>query len=393
MAAQAAVDLTFFATFFTSLDDVLKAFVHEGVVNMSNYVKTAVRPFGIFVLIITAIELMWAPFAGAFVKYGKTLALIAFVSNVALIPANYNAIIGDFLLALPDDLLTAMDPQGVGAGGEVISNIGQYLDAKIGRILNGIIRMWGRVGMTDFGGALLSIVMFVICCLLAVNAVVAITVGKVGMALVVAIGPLVVLSLISTASRDFFTKWISYAMMLAMLQLLIGGVLLISDKVLTTYGAVFMGEANPTNMAGMFAPAVAMFVLTYIFSQLPSIASSITGGIGIATGNFAWDTMNRERSMPKRSGGGGSGGGTVSKNSGGGGGQAPAGGGTVSEGSGSQAQNAIMRAQRTQAQGDKSPPKDAPQSPAQRSSGSAAAWNKMQAEIKKLENDDKGNKK
>lgn len=91
MAAQAAVDLTFFATFFTSLDDVLKAFVHEGVVNMSNYVKTAVRPFGIFVLIITAIELMWAPFAGAFVKYGKTLALIAFVSNVALIPANYNA--------------------------------------------------------------------------------------------------------------------------------------------------------------------------------------------------------------------------------------------------------------------------------------------------------------
>lgn len=375
MAAQAAVDLSFFATFFGSLDEVLNAFAHQGVENMSKYVTTAVRLFGVFVLIAAAIDLAWAPFPQAFVKYGKTFVLIAFVSNVALIPANYNTLIGDFLMKLPDDLLTAMDPQD----NATVGNIGQYLDEKIGRILNGIIRMWGRVGMTDFGGALLSVIMFVICCLLAVNAVVAITVGKVGIALVVAVGPLVVLSLISKASRDFFTKWISYAMMLAMLQLLIGGVLLISDKVLTTYGAVFMGEANPTNMAGMFAPAVAMFVLTYIFSQLPSIASSITGGIGISAGNFAWDTMNRERSMPKRSGG-------ANYSSGGNGDSNAANGGTVREGSSGQAQNAIMRAQRTQRAATTQ--KDAPKPPPQRTSSSAEALAKLQTEMRRQNNED-----
>jgi type IV secretion system protein VirB6 len=324
--------LEFFATFFASLDTVLTGFVAQAVQNMAQYVSTAIRIYGIVVLILAAIQLVWAPLPTAITKYGQTLFLIALLGNVATVPATYNSVIGTHLMRLPDDLLTALDPQGMGSAGD----IGRYLDLKIGSMIQGVLNMWGACSWANFGGILLSLSMFGLLCMLSVAMVISITVGKVGIALVVAIGPLMIISLISEKSRDFFSKWLSYALMFAVLQLLIGGVMLIADQILTVYGAVLnptTGNPSPQNLGGMFAPATAMLVLTYLFSQLPQMASSLTGGIGISAGNLAWDTLNRQRGF-----GGGDNNRPNSK-------PTPTGGGSVSAGSNvdPRAANAVMR--------------------------------------------------
>lgn len=296
------VTLEFFQNFFGTLNHVLTLFVSEAVENLSRYISTSVRVFGIIVLILGAIDLFYAPFTQAVTRYLKIFFLIALVSNIATVPANYNSLIAVHLMALPDDLLTALDPQGMGSAGD----IGIYLDKKIGSMLQGIVNMWGACGWGDIGGFLLSLSMFGLLCMLSVSMVISITIGKVGIALVVAAGPLMILGLISPWSRAFFTRWISFALMFAVLQLLIGGVMLIAAEVLRVYAEVLNpaggNPPSPQNLGGMFAPAVAMFVLTYLFVQLPQMASSLTGGIGLAAGNAAWDIASRQRSF----GGGGS---------------------------------------------------------------------------------------
>ena len=49
-------------------------------------------------------------------------------------------------------------------------------------------------------------------------------------------------------------------------------------------------DSKPTaiDFTQLSAPAIIMGICAYIFGQLPSMASSVSGGIGLSVGNSAW---------------------------------------------------------------------------------------------------------
>jgi len=380
-----------FVDVFDTVTTTLTTFEAQAVSNLATYLTTFARTAAIIVVMLLGLSyLQWVPINIAALKLVKTLAIIAVVFLFALSVDNYNAYIGNHLMQLPDDLLQAIMPAGSGD----TMTIGRYLDETVTNLGDGIGKIWKTGTFRNaYGPSLLACVLFLLLCLLGAAAMVTILFAKIGISLVVAIGPLFVLALISPHTREFFTKWLSYALQMAILQVLIGGVILIARSVLDVYILQLTEPAGTiANSPGaVIAPAIVMLVIAAMFAQLPNIASSLAGGIGLSSGvtpgGIAGAAMRGLSKLFQKDKDKNSGGAPASAG-------AAAGGGSVSEGSGGQAQNAIMRAQRTQAQGDKSPPKDAPQAPAQRSSASAAAFAKMQADMKKQHNDNNnGDKK
>jgi type IV secretion system protein VirB6 len=282
--------MEFFAPFFASLDSTLLEFVNSSVAGLSQYVTAAIRVFGIITLILIGIQGLWSPFQYSASKYFGTVFMVALIGNIATVPATYNAYLGDHLLALPDDLfiaIAATDSQGNTYTDT--NSIGVFFDRSVSSVLDGVSKIWHLGGLTDIGPILIAAVLFVFLVWLGAAATVTILVAKIGISIMVAVGPLMILSLIHPITRDFFFKWLSYSLHFALLQLLIGAAVVLTHNVMSTYMEAIISDATPANeIIPMMAPAIAMMTLAYIFGQLPSMASSIMGGIGLNSGNMAW---------------------------------------------------------------------------------------------------------
>jgi type IV secretion system protein VirB6 len=283
--------MQFFDPFFASFDSSILTFVNASVTNLTQYASVALRTFAVIALILVGIQGLWAPFNHAIAKYFGTLLVIALISGIATVPAQYNAYLGDFLLGLPDDMFLALG--ATDANGNVYdsaTSIGAFLDTHFERMMDGIAVIWRAGGWTNAGPALLAALLFVFMAWFGAAATVTIMIGKIGIGIMVAIGPVMILTLIHPSTRDFFFKWLSYSLHFSLLQLMIGGTLLLSDTILNTYMRALTDTAAvvPNDITSFMAPAIAMFTLAYLFSQLPSMASSIMGGIGLSSGNMAW---------------------------------------------------------------------------------------------------------
>jgi len=386
--------MVFFGPFFTNLDGALETFVETAANNLVPYLNTATTLAATIVLILFGLQLSLAATEIPIRKLLGLFLTIAVVSLLATVPGNYLEYIGQYLMGLPSDVAVAVT-------GPPAVDIGSYMDTTFGAILEGVALIYKKGGIADMGILFAGLLLYLAVCALLVSATIAICIGKVGLALVVALGPIFIFFLLTPWTKDFFTRWLSYALQFTVLQALIGGTLLIAQTLIDKYVLVLRTPTWEFNdLMPILSPIIIMLVLTYLFGQLPSMASSLTGGIGLAMGNAAWSGVTKAAGAGgwlMRKGAGAAGRGIAAAGNAGanwGLGQLGMGGNAVSQGgaensvsqggSGAQAQNAIMRGQRTQGNGG--PPKDAPRTPAQRSSASAIAFAKMQEEMKKQNN-------
>jgi type IV secretion system protein VirB6 len=110
---------------------------------------------------------------------------------------------------------------------------------------------------------------------------------------VVAVGPLMVLGILFRATQEYFTKWVSYAVQFAVLAMFVGGVAGITSGILDHYIAALETPGDTVDLNTLLAPVIILLILAWIFGQLPNMASSLSGGIGLAVGNTAWNGIRR----------------------------------------------------------------------------------------------------
>lgn len=387
--------MIFFAPLFRDIDSALTTFVDTAATNIATYVNLTTTIAATITMIFIGLQMSHAATEIPIRKLLITFVTIALVSGIAGVPANYHEYVSQYLMALPADFAA-----GVSGNNDLANaNIGSYLDNTIGEIGHGIAMIFKQGGLTDLGPCFVGALLFIICCLLAVAATISICIGKVGLALVVALGPFFIVCLLTPWTKDFFTRWLSYALHFTVLQGLIAGTLLAAKVLIERYVMIL---ANPTwafnDMMPVLAPAIVMLVLTFLFAQLPSMASSLTGGIGLSMGNAAWAGVAGATGMVAagaRKAGGAAGRGIAAAGNAGadwGLGQLRGGGNSVSQGSGSgswgQTKNSVMRAQRVQeASATRT---DAQRAPAARSSASEQAFARLQSEMKKQNNETSG---
>lgn len=281
--------MNLFQGLFGSIDGVLTAYVNGAVANAAAYISGPIAVLATISFILFGLVLLSGrtelPLA-EFVRRGGLLALVLVIGGSA---ANYNAVLADHLLALPDDLLGVF--AGVGAptrgGIDDTSAVGAVLDNIATRSINGITAIWQAGGWTNPGPGILAALLFAVFLLFGGAAAYAVLVMKIGLALSVALGPLLMLGLLFPATRDFFTRWLSYVLQFAVLAGLIGGVAGIADAVVETYLGGLDAGGEALDLVQLMGPALVLVVLAILFAQLPGMASSITGGIGLGVGNLA----------------------------------------------------------------------------------------------------------
>jgi hypothetical protein len=106
--------------------------------------------------------------------------------------------------------------------------------------------------------------------------------------LVVAVGPLMTVGLLFRSTQEYFTKWLSYGVQFAFLAMFVGGIAGMADAVVGNYIVALDSSAETVDLVALMAPALILLLLAKIFAELPNMASSLSGGIGLSIGNTAW---------------------------------------------------------------------------------------------------------
>jgi type IV secretion system protein VirB6 len=274
-----------FSSLFDTIDTVLATFVNSAVTAAVGYVDGPIALVGIISFIGMGAVLLFGRAelpVGQFVKTGAMLALVLAIAGTT---ARYNDYFGDHLRGLPNELLATFAL----IGGEVsdTASIGTILDDIAERSMDGIAAIWAAAGVTNVGAYMLAAVLFVVFLIFGVAVTIAVATMKIGISLVVATGPLMLLGLLTPSTREFFTRWLSYGLQFAMLGAFIGAVSGLGKIIVDTYLGALHTTSDTIDIVALMAPALVLLLLAKVFAELPSMASSITGGIGLGIGHAA----------------------------------------------------------------------------------------------------------
>ena len=222
-------------------------------------------------------------------KMFMAVAMIVFVVEFATNSAVYNQYVVDFFTGLPDELL------GLTSDLATTSGVGALLDDFGDYILTGIEKLWqGASGVSEsVQAAVVCSLVFLIWVLMSVAILVAMLVAKIGLTLLITFGPIFILLLMLPQTRDYFSKWLSYTIQYVILAMLVGGVLALTKDIVEIYFQAFSITEAGVDFFKISPPALIMVVLLWIFTQLPNIASSLSGGIGLSIGNAAGSVFSK----------------------------------------------------------------------------------------------------
>jgi type IV secretion system protein VirB6 len=265
-----------FTSLFDALDGVLEEYLNEAITTATAYVAGPIAVLGTITFLAMGALLLRGSSEIPLARFVQSAALLSLVFAVAGSAGHYNSYLGDHLRAFPDELLATFAVGGA-LGDE--ASIGAVLDAVGDRAMTGI---------SATGPSLFAAVLFVIFLIFGVAAVIALATAKIGLSLVVAVGPLMILGLLFPWTREYFTRWLSYAVQFAFLALFVGAIAGIADAIVDTYIEALEQSAENVDLVALMAPALILLLLARIFAELPNMASSLCGGIGLSVGNSAW---------------------------------------------------------------------------------------------------------
>ena len=276
-----------FSSLFGALDDVLGAYINESVVEMTAFVSGPIAILGTISFVAMGIIMLRGISEIPVAQFIQTSALLALVFSVAGSAGHYNTYLADHIRRLPDELLSIF--AGIGVGDE--QEVGAVFDRIGDQAMTGISAIWSAGGFTDPGPSLFAAILFVIFLIFGVAATIALATVKIGLSLVVATGPIMIVGLLFSSTREYFSKWLSYGIQFGFLAMFVGGVAGVTNEIVDVYIAALDDSAQNVDLVALMAPALMLLLLAKIFSDLPNMASSISGGIGLSIGDSAWRGM------------------------------------------------------------------------------------------------------
>lgn len=247
------------------------------------YVSTPLRVLAVLYLIVTAVLLVRGELRepgeillGRFVK----LALVIFALTGAGVYQQY--VTNLFLVTLPNSLAAAL--QGAGAAALDARQFDQvWLDAWTAGL-----EVWKTLDLTDVSEKLMVALFWLAAILSTIVAFAIWQVSRLILALLVAIGPLLIPSALFGPTRSLFERWIGAMIGCIVLQVTVTTLLYIVLSVeLSVVGQVVAtgGTDDPMSMIRIMLSGVIFFAIAaYVALQLPALASSIAGGLHFHAG-------------------------------------------------------------------------------------------------------------
>ncbi|MCC8976695.1 type IV secretion system protein, partial [Bradyrhizobium brasilense] len=209
---------------------------------------------------------------------------IAVIILLATQADNYNTYVNTFFYkTLPEEVGGLLVASGSSFPADSLSS-GAGFDAIINRIIDSGTKIADKAGWdvaTKLFGYLFLGVGVIVIALISVVLLFA----KVGLAMMVAIGPIFIGLSLFTPTRSYTSSWISQLMNFTILQILVYALF---GLILTLVDNTVRSVATSADLSTAYVAASAglgVFILSLVVaSQLPSIAASLSGG-GVALGS------------------------------------------------------------------------------------------------------------
>ena len=276
-----------FADFFIQIDTKLDTFFLSHISAVMAYIAPVIYSCSVILIIGVGLGLMFGKFPVAPVPLLMATLTITLVTLIATNLGIYNTYVANVFRALPDEMIALISPiSGV-------SGVGATLDMFRAEIVLALDIMWSSsTGM--WSGLKLSLVALLVCLvfiIFALGIVFAMVIAKVVLVILITLGPIFIACLLLPQTRDFFAKWLSYVIQFTVLSVLIGAIMsLVSDMILTSL-VDLTAVAGSISLSALIGPFTTMGMTCYVFTQLPNMASSLTGGIGMGVGSFVGATV------------------------------------------------------------------------------------------------------
>lgn len=205
---------------------------------------------------------------------------IAVIVNIALAGGLYQSDIAGLIRTIPDDLATALiiDPsQGTTAA--------SLIDEAAGAGFRCTSDAFNKAGLFSFEGLtyclIAIIVLFMTVMLVAVGGAY-LLMAKVALSILAGLGPLFIVALIFPATERFFNLWLGQVVNYVLLVVLYAAVFGLMMTIFRNYMADTKMDELSNVAYTVGGVCILSFSMLVILRQLPSIASSLAGGVALS---------------------------------------------------------------------------------------------------------------
>lgn len=208
----------------------------------------------------------------------KRLIKLIFILGIAFQLTAYNSYVVDTITKGPEQLASLFT--GTNSGTAMVSTIDSIFEDTwdVGN------KFWNGAGVLDgnFGFYFVAIIIYAVACALSAYSAFLIILSKIAISVLVALGPLFIISTIFDSTKRFFENWVGMLCNYALILVLVIGVNKFILDIFNTYLAQAVAD-NELSVATAAPITVTAIISCFVLAQILSIASGLGGGIALAT--------------------------------------------------------------------------------------------------------------
>jgi type IV secretion system protein VirB6 len=271
--------ITPFTMLFNAFDQNVLNTINTGSANMISLISPlAAAAFSIYVMLV-----MLSYWRGSndqpIVDFLLRMAGWAIILTAGMNISYYSEYVVPFFNGVGDDLAQAL----TGSTSSAVA-----LDSLLNAYLSAILNLWGHIGVLDIGGMIEAAALTFCTVLVAIPflaiAAAYIILAKFALGLLLALGPLFIVLALYPATRKFFEAWVAQCLNYAFLTALFAAAGAIEVNFATGILPTTFDLSNLILTWSLeFQILVTGIVFLFVSLNLPSLASSLAGGVGISS--------------------------------------------------------------------------------------------------------------
>lgn len=280
--------MVFFSEFFNQINQSLEAYLNATVSN----VMSEISPVATTMVSLYVGLWGWMMITGVVqepVMVGtKRLLRISVITTLALQTNYYHEFISDWLWKSPEALGRLMS-SNASTGSDININ---FLDDLMTKYYDNAISFFDlslEAGLSNLSVAIFDLIvglaLLVFGILMTAYTAYLLIFSKIGLTILLAIGPIFILLLIFDATKKFFDAWIGQVINFVFLTMITTAIASLTMSILSST----MGN-KPEAIISNAVPLVVLSIVSFlVMRQAPSIASALGGGVAISTlGSDGW---------------------------------------------------------------------------------------------------------
>lgn len=264
-----------FDEFLKEFEQPITTFVSTSVSNLATFVDGPLRVAVLLYVVLYGFAVMRGAIAEPIQEFAWRAMRLVLIVLLASNASSFQQYVTDlFFTSLPKEIGNAL------AGSALDANSGAPFDKLLNKGIEVAQKIYDRAGLTDIAPALIAAILLVFTAVSGFLQFAILLYAKVGLAIVIALGPIFIALALFDATRPFAEAWTRQVANFLILHVLV--VALVGLMLTSVQGFVVKYGADAASGGAIIVGAVAISAVlglaAYIALQLPAIAGGLAGG-------------------------------------------------------------------------------------------------------------------